>query len=436
MVVGRARPRIGAITIYLIGAGAYGVYSRMIFTVIAVYYLTIVRVNPLQLVLIGTALEATEFVCEVPTGIVADTYSRRFAVIAGTFLFGFSYVLQGLMPLFAAILVLEAIRGLGNACISGAATAWIAHEVGEGRVGRVLARGAQVRQVGGLVGIGLSVGLASVRLDLPILIGGSLSMALSLLLLMFMPEHPRHLGALRGARSMQAMRHTLRGAIRCVRERPALGVLFAVAACYGASGEGIDRLWEAHLLAGFAFPRLGALKPVVWFGIIEAASMLLSILALEISRRRIDATNRAATARALGTITAVQVACLVAFGLSRTFALAVAAFWSYAVARSIAGPLYGTWLVQHTRQEVRATVLSIVGQVDALGQIVGGPLIGALATAASLRAALVGVAALLLPALPLYRRAGRLEPASATGLSGPSNPAEPREVSQGGIPHG
>jgi MFS family permease len=268
MVAERARRRIGAATIYLLGAGAYGIYSRMIFTVIAVYYIVVVRVNPLQLILIGTVLEVAEFVWEVPTGMLADTYGRRFAVIAGTFLFGFSYVFQGLMPLFAAILALEAIRGIGNACISGALAAWIAQEVGEGRVGRVFARGAQVRQAGGLVGIGLSVGLASIRLDLPILIGGGLGVALSLFLLIFMPEHHSYRRAPRGSGSLHAMRHTLRDALRCVRGRPVLVVLLVVAACYGASSEGIDRLWEAHLLAGFTFPPLGAHKPVVWFGII------------------------------------------------------------------------------------------------------------------------------------------------------------------------
>jgi len=439
MVVARTKPRIGAVTIYLIAAGAYGLYSRMIFTVVAVYYLTVVRVNPLQLVLIGTALEATEFLCEVPTGLVADTYSRRFAVIAATFLFGCSYVLQGLMPLFAAIVALEIIRGIGNACISGALAAWIAQEVGEGGVERVFARAAQVRQAGGLVGIALSLGLASIRLALPIVIGGGLSVVLSLFLLMFMPEHRGDRDPLPGSRPLHAMRHTLRDAIRCVRDRPGMAVLLAVAGCYGASGEGIDRLWEAHLLAGFTFPPLGVLRPVVWFGIIEAASMLLSILALEVNRRRITVREHGTTARTLGIITAVQVVSLVAFGLSPTFALAVTAFWGYAIARSIAGPLYRTWLVQHSSQEVRATGLSIVGQVDALGQIVGGPLIGALATAASLRAALIGVAGLLLPALPLCRRAGRLERATLTtvaGLLGQSGDAQPPDTLRGRFPNG
>jgi len=35
------------------------------------------HLSPLQLVLMGTAMEATIFLCVVPAGVVADTFSRR-----------------------------------------------------------------------------------------------------------------------------------------------------------------------------------------------------------------------------------------------------------------------------------------------------------------------------------------------------------------------
>jgi MFS transporter, DHA3 family, tetracycline resistance protein len=53
----------------------------------------------------------------------------------------------------------------------------------------------------------------------------------------------------------------------------------------------------------------------------------------------------------------------------------------------------------------RATLFSMDGQADALGQIVGGPIIGVVASGVSIRAALVGSAALLGLALPLFARA-------------------------------
>ena len=38
---------------------------------------------PLQLVLVGTTLELACFLFEIPTGIVADLYSRRLSVVIG-----------------------------------------------------------------------------------------------------------------------------------------------------------------------------------------------------------------------------------------------------------------------------------------------------------------------------------------------------------------
>jgi len=61
---------------------------------------------------------------------------------------------------------------------------------------------------------------------------------------------------------------------------------------------------------------------------------------------------------------------------------------------------------------VRATVLSMSGQADAVGQVAGGPALGGIGNVYGIRAALSVGAALLLPALGLYARAsaGRATP--------------------------
>ena len=71
-------------------------------------------------------------------------------------------------------------------------------------------------------------------------------------------------------------------------------------------------------------------------------------------------------------------------------------------------PLYAAWLNKGLKSEIRATVLSMRGQIDAIGQIVGGPIIGLVATTLSLRAAMVGVSLLLAPTTWLYGRALQL----------------------------
>jgi hypothetical protein len=67
-------------------------------------------------------------------------------------------------------------------------------------------------------------------------------------------------------------------------------------------------------------------------------------------------------------------------------------------------PLTLIWLNRGLRPGSRATVISMLGQSDALGQTVGGPVLGLVGTLRTVRSALVGVGLILLPALGLYGR--------------------------------
>ncbi len=87
--------------------------------------------------------------------------------------------------------------------------------------------------------------------------------------------------------------------------------------------------------------------------------------------------------------------------------LAVASYWSYAILRSMFNPLHTSWLTQNSDASVRATVISFAGQIDAIGQIVGGPVVGVIGTLVSIRAALLAAGALLSPVILLFVRAIR-----------------------------
>ena len=138
------------------------------FTLNLVYQIETVGLGPLELVLVGTALEVTCFLAQVPTGILADLYSRRLSVIVGYLLIGTGVMLEGLVPAFVAILAGNVLWGVGATCVDGAEEAWAADELGEDRVGASFTRGAQVAQVSAVVGIAAAVGLAGVALNLPV----------------------------------------------------------------------------------------------------------------------------------------------------------------------------------------------------------------------------------------------------------------------------
>ena len=112
----------------LIGGGSF--FSMLVFTVNLIYQVQVAHLNPLQLVLVGTVLEGTSFLFEVPTGIVADVYSRRLSIIIGTFLLGVGLALQGVVPSFGVILLAQVIWGIGYTFTSGATEAWLTDEIG------------------------------------------------------------------------------------------------------------------------------------------------------------------------------------------------------------------------------------------------------------------------------------------------------------------
>ena len=408
--------RPGAYPVYLILSGASTLFSAMMFTVLTVYYVTVVGLNPLQLVLVGTALEATAFLFEVPTGVVADTYSRRLSVIIGTFLCGAAFVLVGSVPMFTAVLLGQVVSGIGYTFLSGAREAWIADEVGEARIGHVFLRTAQVRQVARLAGTFAGVGLASAQLNLPVVLGGGLTMALGLFLVFAMPERGFRPVPREGRTSWQAMGHTFREGAQVVRRSPVLLTLLGVEIFGGAASEGFDRLGDAHLLANFRFPELGNLKPVVWFGILSAGSQVLGFLAIQALGRRLNRASRnpITTARILLVLEALTVLSILAFGLAGNFPLALGALWAKSVVGSLAGPLHGAWLVQNIDPRVRATVLSMNGQANAFGQAAGGPAIGLIGMVRSLRAAMVASGVALSPAVALYAHALRRAQGSRT----------------------
>ena len=401
--------KLKAFPIYLIAQGANGVAGSLIGTVNMVYLATVVGLNPLQMVLVGTTLEVSYFLFEIPTGVVADVRSRRLSVIIGFIMIGVGFILEGAIPLFATVLLAQVIWGIGATFTSGAYEAWIADEIkhstgSEDGLGQVFLRGTQVHQVGALLAIGLSVILAGPAITIPIILGGALFVLLALFLALFMPEDGFTPTPQAERDTWQSMRQTVSEGVRLIRARPILITILAISAIFGAFSEGYDRLWTPHLLDNFTFPALAGLSVVAWFGLIRAVSMLLTIGATEVTRRRLNTDNQTHLIRALAAINLVLIAGLVTLGLSHSFILALIAIWTINIARTTLEPLYTAWVNRHVESKVRATMLSINGQADAIGQIAGGPIIGAVGTIFSLRAALTLSGLILSPAVALYAR--------------------------------
>jgi len=414
---------MSAYTIYLAMRLIHGLAFMTYATYSLVYMVTVVELNPFQLVFVGTVLEVSYFLLEIPTGVVADVYSRRLSMVIGFVLAGIGFALTGLTTSFVLILLSQVIWGGGYTFLSGAVEAWIADELihsGELLDGDVLAReqsasttrqqslsqlylrGSQLYTIGSLLGIGLGALLAQINLALPLVVGGALFVLLGLGIALVMPEAGFTRTPAVERDSWQQLFATAQNGLRAVRVQPILMTMLVITAFVGAWSESFDRLWTKHLIDNFVLPTWGNLDWVAWFALIHAVGMLLSLGLAELLRRYVDSANQQRLIGALMGINSLLFIGALLFAGAQHFLPALLAFWLVGMMRTAIDPLFAGWINQFLNSKIRATVLSIHGQSDAIGQVIGGPIIGLVGTWTTLRTALRFGTLLLLPAIGLY----------------------------------
>jgi MFS transporter, DHA3 family, tetracycline resistance protein len=367
-------------------------------TLTALYRIQVVGLDPFQLILLGTVLELTIFVLEVPTGIVADIYSRRLSVIIGVALMGLGFMLEGLFPFFVTVVLAQILWGIGATFESGARDAWLTDEVGEERAGQLFLRATQLRQVGIFLAIPLAVALSYLSLNTPLIAGGACFLVIALGLFLFLPEttFQRHESS---HNPFLAIRQTFQGGLGVARTKPVLLTIFMITAILGASSETFDRLWEAKILE-VGLPAFFT-NPALAFGAIEMMSLMVIIIVTQVITNRVQTEKHRAVARALLVINILLTLAVIGFGVLGWFYLALVFYWTAVTLRTLNGPLSRAWLNQSLESKTRATVFSVNNQMDAVGQLAGGPLLGLIANR-SISVAFVVAGLLLVPAGWLY----------------------------------
>ncbi|MFE4711379.1 MFS transporter [Paenibacillus sp. NPDC056722] len=391
--------------------------SATMFTTYAVYQVITLGLSPLQLLMVGAVLELTVLIFEGITGVIADVYSRKWSVIIGMFILGVGFVVEGsvqalessvpLLSAFAWLLVSQVFFGIGYTFTSGADIAWIVDEVGEQEAGRVFLTAKRLGLFGTLAGIGISVGLSTIRSNLPYVAAGLMYLVLGFFLIRYMretkfvrPEKSEgtpfaHLKSMKGA--------WLSGA-GMIRRHPVLLMLLLVTVFSGAASEGYDRLWQAHLITDIGFPEGITVSVAVWVGLIALLSTLVSLPVVWLAEKKLDINSRPLILFSLIVLTALRIGAILLMAFAPGFGWALAAVLLHDTVMTLNGPIYNTWLNQHIESKSRATVISMMSQSDALGQSAGGPLVGWIGNRLSVRASIVASAVLLTPVLGLFAR--------------------------------
>ncbi len=403
-----------------------------------VWWVVELRLSPLRLALLGTALVLTILLAETPTGVLADLYGRKASVVASYAVLGAGMALMAVSPAFASMMVAQALWAAGWTLQSGAATAWVTDELARpsnpptsgqdpnrvpveatrpaaGEIGgqaepfeepgsttgsvldQLIVRHATWRSVGTMAGIATTVAAGTWSLRGAMILMGALSVGFAAYLAITMTEE----GFTRDVRSSmttggawrQAVSIWRHGAALALRRRTLLAVVSA-AAITGFASEAIERL-DTLRLVELGLPDYDAGEAVLFFGVAWFVMAALSIPVMIWLRRRLARRDAPRDARLLARLLIVAGAGALALAISPSFALALAGWTILAVAGETTYPLAEAMANREATSGVRATVISFLGQAEALGQILGGVSLGLVAQFVSLPVALAAAAGLL-----------------------------------------
>ena len=394
----RVSPRAAYITIL-----ATQGFGRGLLIALLAYWVLQARLDALQLVLLGTALEGTLFLAQIPTGAFADAVGRRPAAVIGYGGLGVGLGLQAFAPDFGTLLALQAFSGVAWAFIIGSVEAWVSERAGTDGLELVFLRGGQAHLIGLMGGMVLTLTVGQADARAPIVAGGAVLVLVSVAAAALMNEAPRVRTGPENSRWREVVAAAGLG-LRRVRASRVLALLVVVALALGVSSEGWDRLYTAHLMRDLGLQSIGHLSPVGWLALIGMAESIAGVVVFQVAAGRLGAGE---PGRILAAIYVTRAVLMLGFAYLPSLLAALVAYLAAETVGGLGQPLIDAWISRETPSEVRATVLSVVGQADSLGQIVAGPFVGLVGVVASVQAALALAATLLLPASVLALAAGR-----------------------------
>ncbi|MDA0270069.1 MAG: MFS transporter [Chloroflexi bacterium] len=377
------------------------VFHRGWWLVTSLYLVTVADLTASQLVFYGAVMAITSLLMEVPTGVVADTLSRKWSLVVSHVVMGSGMVMMGLVTDYHLILVTQVLWGLGWTFASGSDVAWVTDELDQpDRIAGVLIARAGWEMAGSAAGIVTFGVLAwAAGLGPAIVTAGAGMIVLGLTVVTRFPERNFHPARERHwARSMSI----LRNGIALARADRAIMLMFAATVLVNGGTEAYDFLFPRRLI-DLGFPQEP--DPIVWFTLLGLTMLAVGVTALRIVQSRIEGVDVARRAYALAGALGALGLLLLAHAPNEVVGIAGVVLVG-GVALPVTRAVSVIWVNSRATSEVRATMQSFLAQGEALGEISAGVGFALLAQASSVPVVLTASAALVLWAGLLVLRAG------------------------------
>ncbi|MDA3931381.1 MAG: MFS transporter [Tenericutes bacterium] len=392
-------------TMYYMIRGLLGLSFHMIFTAAGLYRIDIAHLEVYQLILIGTALEISIFIFEIPTGIIADLKSRRLSIIIGLFIIAFGAMIEVFTPFFYVIFISQLVLGFGYTFISGALDSWISDEIKPDALEHTIITGSQIYALLSILGIVLAAVIGVIDIRLSIYVGAFILIALGFLSIIYMKEDHFIKHKSDGSAAKQYFTQFIKGFAH-IKNNKMLRIMFVIVLFYGLYSEGIDRTYELNILDGLNFRMLWDLPPIWILSIVNAIVAVIGYLMLFVVKRYLKKSHYLYLWAF--NLTLMMIIGIVLFAYMPYVYFALFGFIFFSVSRAGTHPLLNTILLKNTPTNIKATVLSSFGQLDAIGQLLSGGLMVLISLWLDIKGVYLVTALLLIVPMMLFLRLKRI----------------------------
>lgn len=412
------------VMVYLSSGVLFTLATSLIWATNTVFLMQVGGLTIFEVMLVNAIFSMSQALCEIPTGVVADTVGRKVSYLIGIATLLVSTVMYVVTsPLewgFTGFAAASALLGVGFTFQTGAVDAWLVDALDH--VGytqtkeRVFSLGQMTSGVGMLVGSLLGGLLGQVNLSWPFIVRACLLLAAFVVVAVFVHDlgfTPRRLKlSTFGAESRVIFSAGVQFGWRDKVIRPLLftSLLGGVFFMYGFYS------WQPYvlgLLGENAVWLLGAVQAALSLSFIAGNALVVPAL------RRVrdhDPTRLLMVSAAVQTLFIIAIA---AVGLVAGWqgvgpaATAIGLWLAWGVVSGLSGPVRQAFINEHIESAQRATVLSLDAFFGDVGGGAGQPALGWISTRASVSAGWLIGAVFVGAAAPLYAMAGRAARAKA-----------------------
>lgn len=395
---------------------------------ILIWWVDELALSPLRLVLMGVTLSITVLLTETPTGVVADMYSRKWSMVIGMIVMAGGYAWAVSSRNFWVILPAQALFGIGWTFTSGADIAWLTDELRNAArphdpspqasddvdhlIERLLLQRHRTGMMIGAVAVVLMIVIGRNHLIAAVLLTAVAACCVGIGWAVLADEHNFDRGQERAS-----FRDTLRAGVTNVRRRPRLQSLVAVSLLTSLGAEALDRFGYVRFIRSIGADDESIVVTGVLFLVMAAAGVTMNLIITRYITRR-DRGDDTTAGRNPMVLPAILLTCSAGVG-----AFLVAGGVGVAIiglgmmiqdsTRETLFEVINAWTNREVESSARATVHSLIGQAFAVGEIVGGLLLGIVAEQAGVRTSLVVSGGLLFIAASVALPALKAQPGSS-----------------------